>query len=223
MIDKILPLQKYDYKDTPSQLVFYLPQITTVVSQLAIGIIAGFVFSWLKIPVGWLLGSMIGGIIYSVVQGNPQPLPKMFITVGKTFVALFTAARFSWDTVNIAANYAIPLLLCVLISGTLSLFHGYLLSRLSGIDKVTGLVAFIPGAASSIVSISEEMGADAVAVAVFQFLRVLIVVLLIPSGAGLFFPVDLNHSATMGLCSEGICGAMATTSSDNSSIPMWLN
>lgn len=223
MIDKILPLQKYDDKDSHQQLVSYLPQIKTIVFQLAVGIIGGFVFSWLQIPVGWLLGSMIGGIIYCVVQGNPQPLPKMFITVGKAFIALFTAARFSWDTIDIAAKYAIPLLLCVLISGALSLFHGYLLSRLSGIDKVTGLIAFIPGAASSIVPIAEEMGADAVAVAVFQSLRLLLVVLLIPSAAGFFFPVDLNDSMTMALCSSDICGAIATTTADNPSIPMWLN
>ena len=177
------------------------------------GIIAGTVFNWLQIPVGWLLGSMIGGIAYSAIQGNPQPLPKMFVTVGKAFIALYTAARFSWDTINVAATYAVPLLLCVLISGALSLFHGYLLSRLSGIDRVTGFVAFIPGAASSIVPIAEEMGADAVAVAVFQSIRLLLVVLLIPSAAGFFFPVDLNNSVTI---------AIATTA-NNPLIPMWLS
>lgn len=214
MIEKILPLQKYDYKDWRSQFVSYLPQLIIIASQLAVGIIAGLVFNWLQIPVGWLLGSMIGGIAYCVIQGNPQPLPKMFVTVGKAFIALYTAARFSWDTINVAATYAVPLLLCVLISGALSLFHGYLLSRLSGIDRVTGLVAFIPGAASSIVPIAEEMGADAVAVAVFQSIRLLLVVLLIPSAAGFFFPADLNSSVTI---------AIATTTADNSSIPMWLN
>ena len=213
MIEKNLPLQKYDCKDWQQQLVSYLPQLTIIASQLTVGIIAGLIFSWLQIPVSWLLGSMIGGIAYSVIQGNPQPLPKMFVTVGKAFIALYTAARFSWETINVAATYAVPLLLCVLITGALSLFHGYLLSRLSGIDRVTGLVAFIPGAASSIVPIAEEMGADAVAVAVFQSIRLLLVVLLIPSAAGFFFPADLNSSVTI---------AIATTA-NNPSIPMWLN
>ncbi len=213
MIEKIILLQKYDRKEWQQQLVSSLPQITTIVSQLAVGIIAGLVFNWLQIPVGWLLGSMIGGIAYSAIKGNPQPLPKMFVTVGKAFIALYTAARFSWDTINVAATYAVPLLLCVLISGALSLFHGYLLSRLSGIDRVTGFVAFIPGAASSIVPIAEEMGADAVAVAVFQSIRLLLVVLLIPSAAGFFFPADLNNSVTI---------AIATTA-NNPLIPMWLS
>ena len=222
MIEKNLPLQKYDCKDWQQQLVSYLPQLTIIASQLTVGIIAGLIFSWLQIPVSWLLGSMIGGIAYSVIQGNPQPLPKMFVTVGKAFIALYTAARFSWETINVAATYAVPLLLCVLITGALSLFHGYLLSRLSGIDRVTGLVAFIPGAASSIVPIAEEMGADAVAVAVFQSIRLLLVVLLIPSAAGFFFPADLNSSVAIASCPSGICEVIATTA-NNPSIPMWLN
>lgn len=212
MIDKILPLKKDDSNEWRQKFFSYIPQITTIVSQLTVGICAGFVFSWLQIPVGWLLGSMIGGIVYSAIQGNPQPLPKIFITVGKAFIALATAARFSWETINDAANYAVPLLLCVLISGCLSLFHGYLLSRWSGVDKVTGLVAFIPGVASSIIPIAEEMGADAVAVAVFQSLRLLLVVLLIPSAAGFFFPADLNNSI-----------ATTISTANNPSVPIWLN
>ncbi|AFY58071.1 membrane protein AbrB duplication [Rivularia sp. PCC 7116] len=216
MIYKIRFLQKYDSEQWQQQLVSYIPQITTIASQLALGIFVGFIFKLLQIPVGWLLGSMIGGIIYSTIQGNPQPLPKFFITLGKAFIALATAARFSWDTINVAATYAVPLLLCVFISGILSLFHGYLLSRWSGIDRVTGLVAFIPGAASSIVPIAEEMGADAVAVAVFQYLRLLLVVLLIPSAAGFFFPVDLNDSISTAI-------ATTATATNNSAIPLWLN
>ncbi|MEO1184394.1 MAG: AbrB family transcriptional regulator, partial [Cyanobacteria bacterium J06636_27] len=99
MIDKILPLQKNDFQELQQKLVSSLPRILTIVSQLTLGICVGVLFIWLQIPVGWLLGSMIGGIIYSAVQGNPQPLPKLFITVGKAFIALATAARFSWDTI----------------------------------------------------------------------------------------------------------------------------
>ena len=211
MIDKLI-LKEDDSQEWQQQLVSYLPQIITLMSELTIGIFAGWLFNWLQIPVGWLLGAMIGGILYSAILGNPEPLPKIFINLGKAFIALATAARFSWETINVAANYALPLLLCVLISGCLSLFHGYLLSRLSGIDTVTGLVSFIPGAASSIVSIAEEMDADAVAVAVFQYVRVLLVVLLIPSAAGFLFPVDLDNYLTT---------AIATTSS--SSVPTWLD
>ncbi|MCJ8280912.1 MAG: AbrB family transcriptional regulator, partial [Rivularia sp. ALOHA_DT_140] len=88
MINKILPLQKYDSQEWQQKLISYIPKITTIVSQLTLGFCIGFIFVWLQIPVGWLLGSMVGGIIYSAIRGKPQPLPKMFITVGKALIAL---------------------------------------------------------------------------------------------------------------------------------------
>ncbi|NEQ67933.1 MAG: AbrB family transcriptional regulator [Symploca sp. SIO2D2] len=173
-----------------------LPKIQQITQQLVLAILAGLLFDWLNIPVGWLLGPMIIGIVYATIQGNPQPLPPVFMTLGKATIGLATAVRFSPETLSMALNYAIPILLCVLLTGCLSLFHGYLLSRLAGIDRVTGLLAFIPGAASTIVAIGDEMGADAIAVAVLQYLRVLLVVLVIPSLAGFILPAHPVTQAT---------------------------
>lgn len=201
-----------------------LPRIPKITEQLILALLAGLLFNWLNIPVGWLLGPMIMGIIYVTIQGNSQPLPTVFMTLGKAFIGLATAVRFSPETLSLATNYAIPILLCVLLTGCLSLFHGYLLSRWAGIDRVTGLLAFIPGAASTIVAIGEEMGADAIAIAVLQYVRVLLVVFVIPSAAGLIFPANpvtqvtanvaidtnspmfLNLLVLAGCCSVGIWG-----------------
>ncbi|MEL7037661.1 MAG: AbrB family transcriptional regulator [Cyanobacteria bacterium J06592_8] len=162
-------------------VVSSLSTIQQIFLPFAMAIAVGFLLSWLQVPVGWLLGPMIVGILYAVIQGNPQPLPTIFITLGKAFLGLATAVRFSPDTLSIAINYAIPLLFCILITSSLSLFCGYLLSRWAGIDRTTGLLSFIPGMASTIVAIGEEMGADAIAIALLQYLRLLLVVLIIPS------------------------------------------
>lgn len=203
MVWKILPATKSQGEGYREQLtqwkqktVASLPKIQQITQQLVLAILAGLLFDWLNIPVGWLLGPMIIGIVYATIQGNPQPLPPVFMTLGKATIGLATAVRFSPETLSMALNYAIPILLCVLLTGCLSLFHGYLLSRLAGIDRVTGLLAFIPGAASTIVAIGDEMGADAIAVAVLQYLRVLLVVLVIPSLAGFILPAHPVTQAT---------------------------
>jgi hypothetical protein len=177
----------------------YPPDLYTIVAhflsfleitpKITLAIAAGFLFNWIQIPVGWLLGPMIVGIFYAIAQGHSQPLPPIFMTLGKAFVALTTAARFSPETLSIVTTYPIPVVLGLLLTGILSLFHGYLLSRWGGIDRVTGLLSFIPGAASSIVAIAEEMGADAVAITVLQYVRVLLVMLIIPGVVSLLFPV----------------------------------
>ena len=174
-----------------------IAQIKKITVPLAIAVLAGLIFDWLHIPVGWLLGPMIVGIAYAAILGSPQSLPPNFIVVGKALIGLATAVRFSPETLSTAITHAIPLLVCILITGSLSLFHGYLLGRWAGIDRVTGLLAFIPGVASSIVAIGEEMGADAIAIAVLQYLRLLLVVLLVPPAAGWLFPGNPVTEATV--------------------------
>ncbi|MDY7024424.1 MAG: AbrB family transcriptional regulator [Cyanobacteriota bacterium] len=191
-----------------------LSTIQQIFLPFAMALAVGFLLSWLQVPVGWLLGPMIVGILYAVMQGNPQPLPTIFITLGKAFLGLTTAVRFSPETLSIATTYAIPLLFCILITGSLSLFCGYLLAGWTGLDRTTGLLSFIPGVASTAVAIGEEIGADAIAVAVLQYLRMLLVVFIIPGLANFFFRDHLSL-----LTPEPI----TILTSNSSSIPLALN
>lgn len=190
-----------------------LPEIQKIIQQVVTAILVGFLFSWLHVPVGWLLGPMLVGIAYAMIKGSRQPLPSMFKMVGQVIVGLTTATRFSPETLSVATTYAIPLLLCVFTTGSLSLFNGYLLSRWAGIDRTTSFLGFIPGAASSIVAMSEEMGADAIAVALIQYIRVLLVVLILPTTATLLFPVNPDTQAV----------ATVVTTSNLPTLPMELN
>ncbi|MBC6477855.1 MAG: AbrB family transcriptional regulator [Hormoscilla sp. GM7CHS1pb] len=167
-----------------------IPQIAKISTQLAVAIVAGLLCNWLHVPVGWLIGPLVVGIAYALIQGNPQPLPAAFMSVGQAVIAIATAAGFDYQTLARATTYALPLLLCIIITGSLSLCNGYLLWRWAGIDWATGFLGSIPGASHSLVAMSEEMGADAIAVALLQYIRVLLVSLIIPTLASLFFPID---------------------------------
>lgn len=173
-----------------------LPKIQNIIQQLVTAIVAGSLFHWLHVPVGWLLAPMLGGIAYAIIKGSPQPLPSTFKIIGQVIIAIVSATRLSPETLSVARTYAIPLLLCVFTTGSLSMFSGYLLSRWAGIDRSTGFLGFIPGAASSIVAMSEEMGADTIAVALIQYIRLLLVVLILPTAATLLFPANPDTQIT---------------------------
>ncbi|MGC9528787.1 MAG: AbrB family transcriptional regulator [Limnospira sp.] len=166
---------------------FDITRVSVAGVQLAIAIAAGWLLNSLNVPVGWLLGPMIAGILLAIVWQKSQPLPKSLNVVGQAIVALTTATRFSPDTLILAKTYAGPLLACVAVTGALSLFNGYLLWRWAKIDRATGFLGCIPGAGPSLVAMSEQMGADAIAVAVLQYLRILLVAFIIPSLAGFWF------------------------------------
>ncbi|MEA2170492.1 MAG: uncharacterized protein QOF76_3792, partial [Solirubrobacteraceae bacterium] len=72
---------------------------------------------------------------------------------------------------------------------------GYAMSRVTDLDQPTAQLGLIAGGASGIVAMTDELGGDDRIVAFMQYLRVLIVVLITPVLAGIFFP---GHHADAG-------------------------
>ncbi|MGA1474504.1 MAG: AbrB family transcriptional regulator [Prochlorothrix sp.] len=155
--------------------------------QLLGAAIGGWIFSQWGVPVAWLLGPLAVGVLYALVRGRSRPLPPLLVNLGRSLLALVAASRFSVETLGFAADYALPLILCIALASALSLVNGYLLWRWANLDRSTAFLSSIPGASFGMVAMSEEMGADAVAVTVLQYLRVLLVASLVPNLAMVLF------------------------------------
>lgn len=179
-------------------------------SIFAVGV--GFACSWLGVPVGWLLGPLLVGIVYACLQSDRQPLPTNFIKIGKAIIGVYSASRFSPDTLMLATTYAIPVILCILITGALSMLNGYLLWQWAGVNKLTSFLGSIPGSAATLAVMSEEFGADPMAVTLLQYIRMVIVVITIPTTVTLMFP-----HATVGTIMTSV--SIVT----ESSMPMFFN
>ncbi|NES69147.1 MAG: AbrB family transcriptional regulator [Okeania sp. SIO2D1] len=179
---------------------------------MTLAILVGFIFDWLNFPVSWLIGPTITGIVYATLKGSPQQLPKIIMMLGKALIGIATAFRFAPETVNVVSTYAVSVIGCILLTGALSMFKGYLLSIWTGVSRSTALIASIPGTASAIVPMSEELGADPIAVTVLQYLRMLLVVIIIPTATILIFPATENTQTTSFVLSSG-----------RTSIPMFGN
>ncbi|MBN3943610.1 MAG: AbrB family transcriptional regulator [Nostoc sp.] len=150
--------------------------------------VAGFLLDWLNAPLGWLLGPLVVGIVYAMSQKSPQPMSPAFSIIGQAVLGISVATEFSWDSVTIMSTYAIPLLICIAITSSASILNGYLLSRLGGLDWSTALLASIPCIIPSLITLSEEVGADAIAVAILQYLRSILIIVVVPLAVGLFVP-----------------------------------
>jgi membrane AbrB-like protein len=173
--------------------------------------LAGGLFSVAGVPVPWLLGPMLAGIGVAALSGGPRLAPPSFMAVGQAVLGLTVGTEFPLETLKQVIFYAVPLLLAVIVTGGLSLLNGYLLWRWAGVDRATGFLGSLPGAAPSMVAMSEELGADPVSVAVLQYLRLLLVVFLAPPAVGYLFP----HAPA------GAGAVMATAGPP--SLPLWLD
>lgn len=56
-----------------------LPQLAHLLPLFMLAVGVGYLFNWLQVPVAWLIGPMVAGIIYAVFQGKPQPYPRSFL------------------------------------------------------------------------------------------------------------------------------------------------
>lgn len=182
-----------------------------LILRLAAAVVVGWLFSLVNVPVSWLLGPMVVGIAFGAIKGRPQPIAPHFQMVGQAMLGLTIGVSFPLSTLQVVSGHALPLFVMIVITGGLSLLNGYLLWRWADIDRATGFMGSLPGAASSMVAMSDSLGADAVTVAVLQYLRLLLVIVLAPPLVGLIFP----QGAEMAVPATVAAGAPAA--------PMLLN
>ncbi len=183
-----------------------------IIQPLALAALVGFACNRLGVPIGWLLGPLLVGIAYACIQSDRKPLPSNFIKVGKAIIGLYSASRFSPDTLMLATTYAVPVILCILITGALSMLNGYLLWKWAGVNRLTSFLGSIPGSAATLAMMSEEFGAEPITVTLLQYIRMVIVVLTIPTTVTLMFP-DATVSPVM----------TTVSSVSDSTVPIFLN
>lgn len=157
-----------------------LYQFKPLVIQVSFAVLAGILFQLINIPVPWFLGAIAVGTVYGLTHCYSQPLPSFLSSMGQAIIALATATRFSPQSLSLAHHYFLPLMLFIGITGGMSLLNGYLLGKWTGIEQKTCFLGSIPGSGASIVAMSEEMGADAMTVAILQYVRIFMVACLIP-------------------------------------------
>ncbi|HEY3368728.1 MAG TPA: AbrB family transcriptional regulator [Symbiobacteriaceae bacterium] len=173
-----------------------------LVLLLAAAAAAAWLFDTLQLPVAWLLGPMVAGIVAAGIHGKPRPLPPASQVIGQAVLGLATGVSFPLATLKSAAVYSVPLFIAVVLTAGLSMLNGHLLWKWAGVDRATGFMGSLPGAASSMVAMSDEMGADAVVVAMLQYVRLLLVSFLAPVAVSTFFPAGAGaagHAVAAGL------------------------
>ncbi|ARK29766.1 AbrB family transcriptional regulator [Halalkalibacter krulwichiae] len=171
---------------------------------LMIAVSVGGLFSWLQIPAGWLLGSILTGIIsaFFVVKIHlPNNLFKLSLAmIGGTIGLMLRPEQFL-DYHSLLAPFLFTLFLTLVGGVGLGLF----LKRYSNLNSNTAFFCCLPGGASEVIGLSLQYGANQQIVAAFHTTRITLFVLVIPLVVGLQAPtfsqglqksgLALNHYA----------------------------
>lgn len=141
----------------------------------------GLLFSFLQIPVPWLLGSMSAVLIGSKISKIPFTWPSKIRDTGLMILGYSIGLAFTKEALlQIIAKLPIMLILTVILM-IFCAGIAFIVSKLSGINYPTILTGSIPGGLSQIITFAEEVkGIDITTVTFLQVTRVLMIIFFVP-------------------------------------------
>jgi hypothetical protein len=172
----------------PKPVVAALAMAGTLVA----GVAGGFAARYLRIPLPWLLGSMVTIMVLSLA-GAPIRLIKWGRSAGQIVIGASTGLQF---TGAILANLVVllPLIAGAAFLATLiGLVGGLLFIKLTGVDRTTAFFATVPGGVIETSNLAPRYGAALEPIMVAQTTRVALIVIFAP-----FLVISFSDAATLG-------------------------
>ncbi|MBE9640620.1 AbrB family transcriptional regulator [Salipiger mangrovisoli] len=146
---------------------------------LTIGACGGAVFTWIGMPLSWMLGAMttagLASILHLPVKGWARARPPMSAVIGVMLGSQFSphtleSAALWWPAlIGLAGYLVVSAVLCTLY-----------LRRMVRLDPVTAFFSAMPGGLIDMVLLGTERGGDERTIALMHSSRIFLVVLGLP-------------------------------------------
>jgi membrane AbrB-like protein len=141
----------------------------------------------LGVPTAPLFGSLLAGLGYALVVPTELRFPPAGFKLGQALVGVITGSAISLEALSAMRHDVATIVAITLATVAVSLVAGRALALRSDVSAVTGTFALIAGGASGVVALADDLGADSRVVTVVQYLRVLLVLTLMPAVTALVF------------------------------------
>lgn len=149
----------------------------------------------------WMLGPLLGNAALvltrppKVLEGYAFPLPFRTFFVG--LIGVMIGTQVTADLLMMAAQ--LPLTIAALVVFTLAAQFGNMaiFQRIGGLDRPTAFFAGTPGGLMESILFGEKAGADMQALMMQQFLRIIVVVSVLPLALSLWLGTPVGSAAGM--------------------------
>ena len=184
-----------------------MPIKTVLVSAafLILGTSGGFLGSLVKLPLPWMLGSLL--ITASVCISRPQIVPESYVFPLKfrlifiAIIGVMIGAQVDRDLISQFPLIAMSVLGLTLFVPLAFLANIMIFQHLGGYDRNTAIFCGAPGGLLESMAIGEARGCDIRLLSMQQFLRIIVVITLVPVVMSLWIgePVGSAAGATIGI------------------------
>ncbi|WP_114966430.1 AbrB family transcriptional regulator [Alkalilacustris brevis] len=164
---------------------------------VAISIVGGLLFTWLTMPLPWLLGPMVLNTIAALsrapVQGPVAIRPYVIVVIG-----VMLGSGFTPDLLDRLAVWGVSLGFAVVYLACAALITIPYYRLIGGFDPATSYFCAMPAGLSEMTVIGKAMGADDRRIALAHASRILIVVISLGVWFRLFSGLDLGDGISGG-------------------------
>jgi membrane AbrB-like protein len=149
-----------------------------MIVTVLVGIAGGLLFVWLNIPAGGLFGSLFAVLAFNLATDSAKDLPRPVRILTGALMGTAVGSLVTRELVSQLGSSLIWAILFPVFIVAVGGVAGLLLARMTGMDRLTALLATIPGGISEIAFISEQLGAETETVLGVQLVRKVLVVLI---------------------------------------------
>lgn len=178
---------------------------------VAIGAVGGALFLAIDAPLPWVLGSMAGCAIASIV-GLPVAASSATRRPMAAVVGVVLGSTFHPGLIALAQQFWLPMLLLPVFLAISALLCVGWFRRVAGFDPATAWFAGMPGGVAEMVLLGGERGADERTVGLVHGARIFLVVFALP------FIIRLFHVAP---ATTGMAARATGTSTADLSLLLW--
>jgi len=158
----------------------WLKGFLPVVASLFIGILGAILFSFINVPLPWLLGSIVAIAIASRFPKIPLRTPKMFSAPARAVLGITIGSAFNPTILHYLGEFVSSILLIlpfVLIITFCGMIYYW---KWLKFDKMTAYFSSMPGGLLEMVTLAEATGANVYKVTMTQSVRLLCIVFTLP-------------------------------------------
>ncbi|SNY53695.1 hypothetical protein SAMN06297129_2596 [Pseudooceanicola antarcticus] len=168
-----------------------------------LGLLGGFIARALHLPLPYMLGSLF--LVALLTAAFPRALPRDYRFPEK-FRSIFIAvigttigAQITWEILGHLPRMVPSLIALTLFVPLTQTVNYQIFRRLGGYDRATAFYAGAPGGLIDSIVAGEAAGADVKMLAVQQFLRIIVVVSVLPVGLSLWYGHPVGSAAGISL------------------------
>jgi membrane AbrB-like protein len=155
-----------------------------LVITLLIGSAGGLLGYFLRIPAGAMIGAMLAVGIYNCL-GFQSHIPAGFRTAAQILLGCTLGLSITRQTLHDMRLIIGPALIVVFSALLFCFVLGFILHKFFGLDWATAFLGSSPGGMTELSALAMDMGADGPKVAFLQLIRMLSIVVFLPTIIGI--------------------------------------